>query len=280
MDESFKNVGCVAIVAFPSENDVLISNLGTRSDLSFERRERRDLEMTGPATSHIGTLNEKPLHAALKQWYARPGDQFEVRLDGYFIDIVREEELIEIQTRNLGALRGKLKKVLANHPVTLVYPVAESKWIVKHDKRSNGTRSRRKSPKHGSILTAFEELVSIPRLLIKPGLKLVIALIEEEEHRQHDPRRAWRRKGWVVEERRLLNVLDSCVLDRPQDYMDLLPGGLPEHFTTADLSKWLKCTRQVAQQVAYCFHKMSYIERVGKKGRYYLYRKNRDLQLV
>ena len=28
--------------------------------------------------SGIGLLNEKPLHASLKQWYAQPGDQFEV----------------------------------------------------------------------------------------------------------------------------------------------------------------------------------------------------------
>ena len=26
-------------------------------------------------SSQIGSLNEKPLHAALKQWYAEPGDE-------------------------------------------------------------------------------------------------------------------------------------------------------------------------------------------------------------
>lgn len=41
------------------------------------------------AQSGIGTLNEKPLHAALKGWYARPGDRFEVPVDGYLVDIVR-----------------------------------------------------------------------------------------------------------------------------------------------------------------------------------------------
>jgi hypothetical protein len=37
----------------------------------------------------IGTLNEKPLHEALKKWYARPGDKFEVPVDGSIADIVR-----------------------------------------------------------------------------------------------------------------------------------------------------------------------------------------------
>ena len=45
----------------------------------------------------IGTLNEKPLHAGLKEWVARPGDAFEQPVDGYVIDIVRDDLLIEIQ---------------------------------------------------------------------------------------------------------------------------------------------------------------------------------------
>ena len=58
----------------------------------------------------IGTLRESDLHAALKRHYARPGDQLETVIDGYVIDIVREDavqgiELIEIQTHNFAALK-------------------------------------------------------------------------------------------------------------------------------------------------------------------------------
>ena len=54
-----------------------------------------------PATSNgVGLLNEKPLHASLKAWYAQPGDRFEVNVDGSVIDIVRGELLVEIQTRS------------------------------------------------------------------------------------------------------------------------------------------------------------------------------------
>ncbi len=42
-----------------------------------------------PASPHIGTLNEKPLHASLKMWVAEPGDQFEVRIGRFVADIVR-----------------------------------------------------------------------------------------------------------------------------------------------------------------------------------------------
>jgi hypothetical protein len=39
----------------------------------------------------IGTLMETSLHAALKEWYAQPGDRTEVPMDGYVIDLVRDE---------------------------------------------------------------------------------------------------------------------------------------------------------------------------------------------
>ena len=46
----------------------------------------------------IGTLNEGSLHAALKLWYADPGDLVEHPVDGYVIDLVRDDLLIEVQT--------------------------------------------------------------------------------------------------------------------------------------------------------------------------------------
>ena len=57
-------------------------------------------EQTPP---QIGLLNEKPLHAALKEWYARPDDRFETSVDGFVIDILRGDLLIEVQTRNFTA---------------------------------------------------------------------------------------------------------------------------------------------------------------------------------
>jgi hypothetical protein len=36
--------------------------------------------------------------ASLKKWYAQPGDRFEVPVDGFVIDIVRDDLLLDIQT--------------------------------------------------------------------------------------------------------------------------------------------------------------------------------------
>lgn len=78
----------------------------------------------------IGLLNEKPLHAALKKWYAQPGDRFEVAVDGFVIDLVRDDLLLEIQTRNFAAMKSKLQRLTSAHRVRVIYPIAHEKWIV------------------------------------------------------------------------------------------------------------------------------------------------------
>ena len=75
------------------------------------------------ATPTIGTYQEKSLHAALKDWYASPGDLTEHPVDGYVVDLVRGNELIEIQTRNFAAIKRKLSQLLEEHPVRLVHPI-------------------------------------------------------------------------------------------------------------------------------------------------------------
>ena len=99
--------------------------------------------------SGIGLLNEKPLHASLKEWYAQPGDRFEVAVDGFVIDIVRDDLLLEIQTGNFASIRSKLTNLVRSHQVRLIYPIAQEKWIVKLAKDDSSGVTRRKSPKRG-----------------------------------------------------------------------------------------------------------------------------------
>ncbi|MCX5769683.1 MAG: hypothetical protein NTZ09_05350 [Candidatus Hydrogenedentes bacterium] len=223
-----------------------------------------------PARSQFSTLNEKPLHASLKQWYARPGDEFEVLAGKSLIDIVRGELLIEIQTANFSQLRRKLSRLVETHRVRLVYPVAAEKWVVRTD--SNGAETgRRKSPKHGKIENVFGELVSIPKLMAHPNFSLEVLLIREEEIRRHAPGKAWRRRGWLRCERRLLDVVESRVFRGPADLVALLPSDLGEPFTTATLAQAGKIPRRLAQQMVYCLREMDEIQITGKKGNNLLY---------
>jgi hypothetical protein len=57
----------------------------------------------------IGTLNEGALHAQLKDWYRCPGDRIAQVVNGFVVDLVRGDLLVEIQTGSFAPLRRKLE---------------------------------------------------------------------------------------------------------------------------------------------------------------------------
>ena len=217
----------------------------------------------------IGTLNENPLHASLKDVYAEPGDRFEVPVDSFCIDLVRDGLLVEFQTANFSAMRRKLTALLPDHHVRLVHPIAAQKWIVRTS-RGGRVLSRRKSPKHGCIDHVFEELVYLPDMLADPNFSLEVLMVHEEEVRRQDHRK-WRRGGWATVERRLLEIVDRWVFETPADLADLLPGDLPEPFTTADLAKGLGKPQWLTQKMAYCLRHAGAIAVTAKRGNAFLY---------
>ena len=221
----------------------------------------------------IGVLNEKPLHAALKAWYAQPGDLLELPVAGYVVDIVREETLIEIQTRNLSAIRRKLEALSAHRPTHLVYPIAVDKWIVRLADDGQSVLGRRRSPKRGVIWQLFRELVSVSHLCPRPTFTLEVSFIQEEEVRQQDGRRAWRTHGWRRQERRLLSVLGSQRFETPADFGRLLPADLAEPFTSARLAAAVGQPARCGRQITYCLRTMGEIAEVGRQGNARLYQR-------
>jgi hypothetical protein len=220
--------------------------------------------------SGIGLLNEKPLHAALKEWYAQPEDQFEVAVDGFVIDIVRDGLLLEIQTGNFASIKAKLTKLARSHQIRLIYPIAQEKRIVKLAKDDNSGITRRKSPKRGRVEDLFWEMVSFPQLLAYPNFSLEILIIREEEVRRYDGKRKWRRRGWGTEERRLLGVVEQRLYEDPADWRAFIPKDLGT-FTARDLAEAIGIRRKLAEKMVYCLRKVSVIKLIGKKGRANLY---------
>ena len=176
--------------------------------------------------------------------------------------------MIEIQTRNLSAINSKLSKLTRSHPVRLIYPIVKEKWIVRSASFSCDVAVRRKSPKRGRLEDLFWELVSIPQLLANPNFSLEVLMIREEEVRRYDRRR---RKGWVLEGRRLLEVLDQHLFTKSEDWLAFVPTGL-NSFTTVELATGIDANRELAQKLAYCLRHGRMIELIGRRGRANLYR--------
>ena len=220
----------------------------------------------------IGTLSEKGLHADLKDFLVRPGDKIECPVDGYVADILRDDQLIEIQTRNFGAMRKKLTHLLGYYPVHLVHPIAVERIIIWQDAEGNENK-RKKSPRKGRPIDFFKELVYIRDLVMHPNLTFEILMTREEVIKRQDPKRK-RWKGWYVYDRRLVEVIDRIVLGSYSDFRNLLPGDLNPPFTNKELAQKLGCTPRHAGTITYTLKRMGVIREVGKRGNAILYAQN------
>jgi len=216
-------------------------------------------------------MTETSLHASLKSWYSQPGDQIETLVDGFIIDIRRGDLLIEVQTRSFSSLRPKLEYLLSSYRLHVVHPIAVEKWIVKKYRDKNTQPSRRKSPQRGRLEHMFKELIYISHLLPNPNLSVEIILTREEVVWVDDGTGSWRRKGWRIADRSLIDILERQVLFGLEDYRSLLPSNLPQPFTTTDLAERANIPRPLAQMMTYCMRKSGIIELNGKRKQAYCY---------
>lgn len=219
---------------------------------------------------------ETTLHRQLKELYTPPGAAQEVRVGAFRVDVARHDGLVEIQTASLGALREKVNRLAIDHRLLVVKPIAERRYIVHANGRRSdfrrhspetATYSRRLSPKRGSLLDVFLELVHFTRAFVHARLQMELLLTEEEEVRCRTDRRRRRsgRRGYAVLDRRLLRVIAVRRIEKATDLWSLLPPGLAQPFDTEMLAAHLGRPRWFAQAVAYCLRQTGAARVVGKR---------------
>ncbi len=214
----------------------------------------------------IGTLNEWSLHSSLKEYYQLPGDQLEATVDGYVIDILRENLLLEVQTSNFISMKKKLQRLLPKYRIRLIHPIAEKRIIIRESLDGCEVLSKRKSPKRGSYVNLFEELVFIPFLAKHENFSLEIAITHEIERKRRDGKGSWRNKGWSIVDRELDSVIETRLFEKPHDYLSLIPE-INEPFTNADLARSLDVPNYIARKMTYSLRKMNVLQKVGMRGR-------------
>jgi len=224
-----------------------------------------------PGKQGIGRLGEKQLHACLKYYYEPRPAHHEIPVQGFVADICNESGIIEIQTGSFDKLRRKLECFLEQSLVTLVYPLPHRKWLRWIDPQTGEISEARKSPKTGQPAEACFELGKIQSLLGRKNLHIRLLLLDMEEHRYLN---GWSRdgkKGSTRAERIPLSVVEEISLDKPMDYLQLLPAGLPDPFTRAELAKLTRLSPKRNQYLLRCLLKLGLLRQEGKRGRSYLY---------
>jgi hypothetical protein len=224
------------------------------------------------ASPALSTYREGSLHAALKELYAGPGGRTEEMVDGFVVDVVRDDELVEIQTASFSSATRKLRRLVMDHRVALVHPIAAERWLLRVD-ADGAVADRRRSPKRGRPMDIFEELVAFPELVAHPNFRLELPMIHEEEIRGPIPEGARYRypRQWWRLDRRLLEIVETIRIDTPADRLALLPAGLPSPFTTADIVAASRRSKRLAMRSTYCLSKAGAIRLVGRSGRLLTY---------
>ncbi len=225
----------------------------------------------------IGTLKERTLHRVIK-YYFEPSDVWqEIRVKRFVADIKKEDQIIEVQTRDFAKLRKKLNYFLKDHKVKVVFPIAYLKWIAWINEDTGEISTKRKSPKKGTVYHTFFELYKIKDLLLHPNLSIHIMLINMDEYKLLNGWSYDKKRGAHRVERIPLELIDEMILKERKDYLKLIPDTLDEAFTAKDFKSHTALSLREAQTALNVLHHMHVIERIGKKGRAYLYKVHTDL---
>ena len=220
---------------------------------------------------------ETSLHQQLKALYADDTERIEVKLGRFRIDAIVGDELIEIQHGSLAAIRDKIQTLVKDHDVRVVKPIVATKLLVKRQRKNGKILERRQSPKRGTLLDIFDELVYFRRTFPHPRLILEVPLVHVEEWRYpgHGRRRRRRERDHVVEDQKLIEVAETHMFSTARDLLRLLPKRLPRPFHTGHVAKKLGVARWIAQRMVYCLREMGGVEVVGKEGNAILYQRVR-----
>lgn len=219
----------------------------------------------------IGTLSEKTVHAILKNYYEPDEDKQEIPIENYIADIYADGRIIEIQTRQMNKLRGKLDAFLPQYPVTVVYPIPREKWLIWIDEESGELSNKRKSPVKGNPYLAFSELYKIKMFLKNPNLRLRLVLMDVEEYRLLNGWSKDKKKGSSRFDRIPVTLAEEVEINCLKDYMQFVPYELEGSFTSKEFAKAAHIPVPLAQTVLNILYHVGTVTRVGKEGSQYLY---------
>ena len=226
----------------------------------------------------IGMQKEKTLHAVLKNYKDPDPSHQEIPVLGYIADICDEERgsITEIQTGNMEAMARKLDAFLPYYQVTIVYPIPHTKWVVWIDPATGELIKRNRSNFTGTWYQMFAELYWIREYLNEPNLTVNPVLLDVEEYRLQDGWGNGGKRGSHRYDTVPVSVFDEMYIRGAKDLAALLPAALPEEFTSRELENAVGIHRRAVSysEILNVMTAAGVTERIGKKGRAYLYKIN------
>lgn len=246
----------------------------------------------------IGTLSEKTVHSVLKYYFA-PDEAFHEQKIGTFVaDICIDGEIYEIQTKQFYLMKRKLELFLKDHEVTIVYPVSLENtlhWVECDEESTDSSHGNtvsvltsleeskgrrihksRKTRKKGMPYLFYHELYGIKDYLHRENLHFILAILSTEEYRLLDGYGPQKKIRATKTDKVPIKMLDLIYVQKPEDFAQLIPEGLPEEFTSDIFAKKAGIARSLASTALNILYEMEVVERIGKCGNAYVYKKRTE----
>ncbi len=227
-------------------------------------------------TKKIGTLQEKLLHRIIKYYFENDVIYHEMKVGPFYVDILKGQEIIEVQTRSFNKLRKKLDFFLPNYQVTIAYPIPYIKWLYWIDENTGEVSSKRKSPKKGTIYDAIFELYKIKPYLNHSNLRICLLLMNMEEYRTLNGWSINKKRGSSRYNRIPIELVNEVYINSPFDYQLFLPSNLPLNFTSKDYQKLSPLNQHNAQIALKILTDLECVKRIGKQKNLIVYQKNKQ----
>ena len=225
-------------------------------------------------TSQIGTLGEKTLHAVAKRYIEPDETKHEVKVGPFYADIATDGAIVEIHTRSFNTLRKKLEAFMEASPVTVVYPLPDTKWLLWIDKQTGEITKKRKSPRHGNLYDSIHELYKIKPLMTHENFHLHIIFMDIEEYRYLDGWSKNKKRGSSRYERIPIAIKEEVFFNTKEDYIQFIPESVPNPFTSNDFKRAVNINMRTAQTALNILHHLNVIRRIGKQGNSHVYERN------
>lgn len=215
----------------------------------------------------IGTLQEKNLHAQLKEYYQIDPTYREVKVGRFVADSYDGHRILEIQTAHFNHLRDKLLYFVQVAPVTVIYPVPRMKYIVAMDPETGDVHHRRKSPKMGTPFELLPELYRLRPILPLPRVTFKVVLLDLEETRRYVPKDEKRYRQKTRLNRYPTELVEEKEFSSVNDFRFFIPDTLSQSFTVNDYQKATPLSLFRARQALQVLVTLGVVHKVGKQGR-------------
>ena len=245
----------------------------------FERARERAL-FSGPAginsgsgeSFSIGTLSEKSLHRTLKYFLEENPLFHEQKVGDFVPDIYNGKEIIEIQSRNFGAMKKKLSLLKDVADITVVYPLEMDREILWIDPKTYELKEKRNSNRHKTLINLMDELIFIKDRLLSSKLRILVIGLKVQDIRLLD--------GYGRDKKRRATKYDKIPLELrsidsfacAEDYRVFLAEGLNQEFTSDEFAELNHTNIVTAGRALSVLSALGCVQRIGKRGRKFLYR--------